>query len=303
MFTKPGSSLENQMVNALLGRSPASVFRSTARDSQKAASTPPKASSARNVESVQNRRDMVEQQRDEEIARRADFISGKFSAAEKRKTKFDVERHHELVQHRDRRERRTLRSKVTKVLTSLPKHCTHFSKKEKTLEEIKRKEMLQKLNEVREKKGLPSLDNYQFESDDEVDDRGNVVSKGHLPSVRYTPRRELRRILSQDQILALSQDPTYYVQKKEYRKAVGELDRRSWDQLLQEDAKHSHTSSLQENKLIVKPISEDLYKRLSPRPLDDGEAFVEKLSVREEQFEERQKRKEAEMLERARRHM
>lgn len=299
MFAKYHSSLDALAVNTLLGLSPSSSLKP--KDQPKPSPPVSHDSPVRQTESVRNRKQLVDRRIEEELEQRAQAFRSKFETAQNRKNRFDEHRHSSLVQHRDRRDRRTLRSKVTKVLTSLPKTCTHYDKAAKMQHDVRRKELLQKLNEIREKKGLQPLDNYQFSSDDEVDDRGNVVSKGHIPAIRYTPRGELCRVLSKEQIQALSQDPTYYVQKKEYRKAVGELDRLSWEQLI--DEKGSEKGSTRTSGPTVRAISQETYERLNPQQILDKETLLGKLSAREEQFEERQRKKAEEMMERARKQM
>jgi len=296
MFAKYHSSLDALTINSLLGLPP-----SKPKDPPKPSEPVSHDSPVRQAESVRNRKELVDRRIEEELAHRATAFHSKFETAKTRKSRFDENRHSSLVQHRDRRDRRTLRSKVTKVLTSLPRSCTHYDKESKAEKDVRRKELLQKLNEIREKKGFEPLDNYQFNSDDEVDDRGNVVSKGHIPAIRYTPRSELRRVLSKEQIQALSQDPTYYVQKKEYRKAVGELDRRSWEQLLNE--KGAGAGSARDSAPKIRAISEEMYQRLSPLQTTDMGAALAQLSVREEQFEARQRQKAEEMMEKARKQM
>lgn len=301
MFTRYNSSLDSQAVTSLLGLTLPTSLKPKEHPKTQEPSPQISPRAQAQAEAVLNRKLLVEQRIEEELAQKAEALRNKFQTANTRKSRFDENRHNSLVQHRDRRDRRTLRSKVTKVLTSLPRSCPHHDKEDKTHQDMHRKELLQKLNDIREKKGLPPLDNYQFSSDEEVDDRGNVVNKGHIPVIRYTPRGELRRQLSSEQILAISQDPTYYVQKKEYRKAVGELDRRSWEQLLNEQG--TDGSSARETGPKVRAISLEMYQRLSPMQTTDFTSVMERMTAREAQFEERRRQQTEELMEKARRQM
>mmetsp|Transcript_182 Transcript_182/g.336 ORF Transcript_182/g.336 Transcript_182/m.336 type:complete len:380 (-) Transcript_182:1618-2757(-) len=158
-------------------------------------------------------------------------------SAEKQKQEVDQKRNHSLQQQEEKRKRRTLRSKVTKILSCVPKSCNSMNRREQYMHSVRKRENLLKLNDIRVKKGLSPLEKYELESDKEVDDQGKLHKVNKTPSGKVTPWTLLSDQLDPFELAKVREDPIYYIQSKHLRDKMNLHFQKDWENLLDGKAK------------------------------------------------------------------
>jgi hypothetical protein len=128
---------------------------------------------------------------------------------------------HPFYNSKEKRNRRTLRSKITKILSNLPVTCSKDMEKEHTRLWAENKKKLYFLNSKRESEGKEPIVklNLSFESD--------------FSGKEYdSPRAVLLKHLSEEELAMFSEDPLYYMYNKKLLKPNVDS---NWDELIKND--------------------------------------------------------------------
>ncbi|OMJ79816.1 hypothetical protein SteCoe_20065 [Stentor coeruleus] len=118
---------------------------------------------------------------------------------------------------------RTLRSKVAKIMSSMPNSCTKHKQKESYAKWTENKKRFYEVNEILESKGLKPLSKLNLSSESEIHDSPNI-----------SPRTALMKNLSEDELVLLSEDPMYYMHDKKFLKGIVTS---NWEELIKNDPK------------------------------------------------------------------
>ena len=133
---------------------------------------------------------------------------------------------------KQRRERRTLRAKIHKILTSIPCNCEELEKRNQKISAKEKKLKAAKFNKVREGLGLDSLSFKDISSDDEIDPKGQIYKRPPEVGKPLTPVTALKENLKQSELSMLLEDPLYYIQDQKFKYIVHSLSVNSWEKLL-----------------------------------------------------------------------
>jgi hypothetical protein len=165
-------------------------------------------------------------------------------------------KNHNLIQH-DRRDRRTLRAKINKILSALPDPCSKISKKHLRLMKSLKKKKLEEVNALRKKLGKEIISVDDFSLEDSFDQYGNVVEKNKYIHRNLTPETALREKLSKSELDMLKEDPVYFIQNQNYKYKIKLDDDESWEKLidLQDKTHKKHNYNLEPKVSIRKPVS------------------------------------------------
>lgn len=118
---------------------------------------------------------------------------------------------------------RTLRSKVAKIMSSIPNSCTKQKQKESYAKWTENKKKFYEVNEILESRGLKPLSKLNLSSESEMHDNPHI-----------SPRTILMKNLSEDELALLSEDPMYYMHDKKFLKGIVTS---NWEELIKNDPK------------------------------------------------------------------
>ena len=124
---------------------------------------------------------------------------------------------------KDKRRRRTLRSKIAKILSNLPCRCEKQSQQKLSLKWAEQKRKLYELNLILKEKGLATINKLNISSDGE-----------NSEEIYASPRNELMKNLSEEELAIISDDPAYFMQDKKLLQLNSQND---WDKLILNDPK------------------------------------------------------------------
>ena len=126
-------------------------------------------------------------------------------------------------ENKEKRKRRTLRSKVTKILNNIPYRCEKQTQQEMCKKWTDQKKRLYDLNLALEKKGLDPINKLNFSLE------SNEFKDSYL-----SPKNALQKLLTEEEIALISEDPLYFMHDKKYLKLNTQ---NNWDKLLLIDPK------------------------------------------------------------------
>lgn len=192
------------------------------------------------VISLQNsidRKQKVKEFNYETTKKQLNSLYNKLSLAESHKEAIETLKKEKFRSQDEKRQRRTLRSKINKVLTSLPGSCQKQCKHESWTKAVGKRQNLIKLNEIRLSKGIEPLEKLEISSDEEVDINGNLNKKADYFERPLTLRHLLYENLTPKELAVMSEDPMYYIQNSKYLEDLNLLKEKSWDELIAEDPK------------------------------------------------------------------
>lgn len=139
-----------------------------------------------------------------------------------------------LIHSKEKQARRALRSKITKILQTLPHHCEKEEQKVFSIKWAKQKKRYYEVNKQRLILGKDPLNKLNLSSDSEKCEKGC-----------FSAREVLLKNLKADELALLSEDPLYFIPDKTLFKSNVEND---WDQLIRNDPKDPENQQKKKKK-------------------------------------------------------
>ncbi|CAG9312290.1 unnamed protein product [Blepharisma stoltei] len=233
-------------------------------------SSPP---SAYNLYS-QDRNSKVKEFNYENTKKQLNSLYNKLSSAEAHKEAIEAQRKEKFRSQDEKRQRRTLRSKISKILSSLPELCQKQNKHDTWTKAVEKRQNLIKLNEIRSSRGLDPLEKLEISSDEEVDYNGNLYKKTDYFDRPVTLRNLLYENLTPKELAVMSEDPLYYIQNSKYLEDLNLLKEKSWDELIAEDPKDPNNIKKSKRNFTDKFLLRNCKSESQKLRLKDPEAIL-----------------------------